>query len=169
MNTAQNQFSLKCAALSTRARAKSDFPSVKWNDAVYLFTDGNLVGNGNCIGSVAFSGQGAGLKFREVISMDPRLSRRRFLGVSALAAAGLAAGGARAFGADASATTSPAGSAPVFNILDYGAKNDGSASSTEAFRAAIQAAKLAGGGTVFVPPGQYVTGPIELVSNLGNR
>jgi len=33
-------------------------------------------------------------------------------------------------------------------------------------RAAIQAAKLAGGGTVFVPPGEYVTGPIELVSNL---
>jgi len=66
----------------------------------------------------------------------------------------------------AGANARAAGSAPVFNILDYGAKNDGSASSTEAFRAAIQAAKLAGGGTVFVPPGEYVTGPIELVSNL---
>jgi len=53
-----------------------------------------------------------------------------------------------------------------FNILDYGAKNDGSAPATEAFRAAIQAAKAAGGGTVFVPAGRYVTGPIELVSNL---
>ena len=66
----------------------------------------------------------------------------------------------------AGANARAAGSAPVFNILDYGAKNDGSASSTEAFRAAIQAAKLAGGGTVFVPPGEYVTGPIDLVSNL---
>jgi polygalacturonase len=55
---------------------------------------------------------------------------------------------------------------PFFNIMDYGAHNDGSASATEAFRAAIQAAKKAGGGTVFVPAGTYVSGPIELVSNL---
>jgi polygalacturonase len=55
---------------------------------------------------------------------------------------------------------------PYFNILDYGARKDGSASATEAFRAAIQAAKAAGGGTVYVPAGKYVTGPIELVSNL---
>jgi polygalacturonase len=53
-----------------------------------------------------------------------------------------------------------------FNILDYGARNDGSAAATEAIRAAIQAAKAAGGGTVYVPAGKYVTGPIELVSNL---
>ncbi len=53
-----------------------------------------------------------------------------------------------------------------FNILDYGARNDGSAPATEAFRKAIQAAKAAGGGTVYVPAGKYVTGPIELVSNL---
>jgi polygalacturonase len=53
-----------------------------------------------------------------------------------------------------------------FNIRDYGARNDGSQSATDAFRAAIQAAKAAGGGTVFVPAGKYVTGPIELVSNL---
>jgi len=30
---------------------------------------------------------------------------------------------------------------PYFNVLEYGAHNDGSASSTEAFRSAIQAAK----------------------------
>ena len=53
-----------------------------------------------------------------------------------------------------------------FNIRDYGAHNDGSAPATDAFRAAIQAAKAAGGGTVFVPAGKYTTGPIELVSNL---
>jgi polygalacturonase len=53
-----------------------------------------------------------------------------------------------------------------FNILDYGAHKDGSANSTEAIRSAIQAAKAVGGGTVFVPAGNYVTGPIELVNNL---
>src|ERR1039457_4382789 len=54
----------------------------------------------------------------------------------------------------------------VFNVLDYGAHNDGSAPATQAIRSAIQAAKAAGGGTVYFPAGNYVTGPIELVSNL---
>ena len=58
------------------------------------------------------------------------------------------------------------GAGPFFNIVDYGARPDGKASATEAIRAAIQAAKAAGGGTVFVPAGNYTTGPIELVSNL---
>src|ERR1035438_7769208 len=53
-----------------------------------------------------------------------------------------------------------------FNILSYGAHRDGSASSTVAFRLAIEAAHKAGGGTVYVPPGNYVTGPIQMVSNL---
>jgi len=56
--------------------------------------------------------------------------------------------------------------ASVFNIMDYGARNDGSASATEAIRSAIQAAKTVGGGTVVVPAGKYLTGPIQLVSNL---
>lgn len=55
---------------------------------------------------------------------------------------------------------------PFFNIVDYGAKNDGSVRATEAINAAINAAKAAGGGTVYIPAGMYVTGPIELVSNL---
>src|ERR1039457_6255117 len=58
------------------------------------------------------------------------------------------------------------GAGPWLNIVDYGARNDGSASATAAIRSAIQAAKAAGGGTVYVPAGKYVTGPIELVSNL---
>jgi polygalacturonase len=58
------------------------------------------------------------------------------------------------------------GAGPVFNILDYGARNDGAAPSTEAIRSAIQAAQVAGGGTVYIPAGKYISGPIELVSNL---
>jgi len=63
---------------------------------------------------------------------------------------------------------SASGSTPrqLINVLDYGAKNDASALSTGAFRAAIQAAKAAGGGTVYVPPGKYLSGPIELFSNM---
>ena len=72
----------------------------------------------------------------------------------------LAAGLCLAMGATAWGAGSP------FNIVDYGAKRDGSASATAAIGAAIQAARAAGGGTVYIPAGQYVTGPIELVSNL---
>lgn len=54
----------------------------------------------------------------------------------------------------------------LFNIVDFGAKNDGSAPATNAFRQAIQAAKAAGGGTIYVPPGKYHSGPIELFSNM---
>ena len=64
------------------------------------------------------------------------------------------------------AQTPPVESKTVFNILDYGAHRDGSASSTEAFRRAIAAAQKAGGGTVYVPAGKYTTGPIQMVSNL---
>jgi polygalacturonase len=55
---------------------------------------------------------------------------------------------------------------PVFNVLDYGAKRDGSASSTAAIRSAIQSCAKAGGGTVWIPAGTYVTGAIEMVSNM---
>ncbi|HUA63101.1 MAG TPA: glycoside hydrolase family 28 protein [Verrucomicrobiae bacterium] len=55
---------------------------------------------------------------------------------------------------------------PVFNILDYGAKPDGKTSSTAAIRAAIQDCAKAGGGTVWIPGGNYVTGAIEMVSNM---
>lgn len=54
----------------------------------------------------------------------------------------------------------------VFNILDYGAQNDASAPATQAFQRAIAAAKSAGGGTIFVPAGKYISGPIELFSNM---
>ena len=59
-----------------------------------------------------------------------------------------------------------AGGRQAFNIVDYGAKTDGSASATDAFRTAIEAAKTAGGGTIYVPPGKYTSGPIQLFSNM---
>jgi len=71
------------------------------------------------------------------------------------------AGALLSLGLSAFAQTSP-----VFNILDYGAKRDGSASSTAAIRAAVQACAKAGGGTVWIPAGTYITGAIEMVSNM---
>lgn len=63
-------------------------------------------------------------------------------------------------------SVSARGGSPFFNILDYGAHNDGTTRATKAINAAIKAAKAVGGGTVYIPAGEYITGPIELVSNL---
>jgi Glycosyl hydrolases family 28 len=54
----------------------------------------------------------------------------------------------------------------VFNIADYGAKGDGKSINTAAIHQAIQACAQAGGGTVYVPTGEFRTGTVTLVSNV---
>ncbi len=54
----------------------------------------------------------------------------------------------------------------VFNIEGYGAIGDGQTMNTDAFRKTMEACSNAGGGTVLVPPGLWLTGPIELKSNV---
>lgn len=56
-----------------------------------------------------------------------------------------------------------------FSIVQYGAKADGTTLNTSAFAAAITACAKAGGGTVMVPPGTWLTGPIGLLSNVRLR
>ncbi|RBP53012.1 glycoside hydrolase family 28 protein [Arenicella xantha] len=53
----------------------------------------------------------------------------------------------------------------IFNILDFGAVNDAETLNTKAINAAIQACHTAGGGTVLVPDGLFLTGAIHLRSN----
>ncbi|WP_134088579.1 glycoside hydrolase family 28 protein [Olivibacter sp. XZL3] len=54
----------------------------------------------------------------------------------------------------------------TLNVLDFGAKNDSSALATPAIKEAITEASQAGGGTIYFPPGTYLTGPIHLKSNI---
>ncbi len=54
----------------------------------------------------------------------------------------------------------------MFSIVDYGAVADGYTLNTKAFADAIAACAEAGGGTVIVPPGTWVTGPIKILSNV---
>ncbi|MBI5769912.1 MAG: glycoside hydrolase family 28 protein [Verrucomicrobia bacterium] len=56
--------------------------------------------------------------------------------------------------------------ASVYNVLDYGAVADGKTKNTAAFAKAVATAAVAGGGTVWVPAGKYLTGSIALESNL---
>jgi polygalacturonase len=55
---------------------------------------------------------------------------------------------------------------PFHNVKDYGAAGNGAAKDTEAIRKAISATAGAGGGTVYFPAGQYLTGSIHLQSNI---
>jgi polygalacturonase len=57
----------------------------------------------------------------------------------------------------------------TFKISDFGAKADGKTFDTHAFQSAIAACTKAGGGTVDVPPGQYLVTPFVLASNLNLR
>lgn len=52
------------------------------------------------------------------------------------------------------------------DITAYGAKGDGATPSGRAIAAAIAALAAKGGGRVIVPPGRFVTGPIQLDSNI---
>jgi DNA sulfur modification protein DndE len=54
----------------------------------------------------------------------------------------------------------------IFSIVDYGAVTDGKTLCTKAFATAIDACSKAGGGIVNVPEGIWLTGPIELKSNI---
>src|SRR6185312_11855622 len=57
----------------------------------------------------------------------------------------------------------------VYNISSYGAKADGITNNTVAIQKAIDAASAKNGGIVLVPAGKFVTGVIELKSNVELR
>ncbi len=54
----------------------------------------------------------------------------------------------------------------TFNIVNYGAKADGQTLNTKAINQAIDMCSQAGGGTVYVPAGLWLTGPIIFKSNV---
>jgi len=60
----------------------------------------------------------------------------------------------------------PAIPARVVDLTHFGAVGDGITTNTAALQAAIDDTSTAGGGTVEVPPGVYLCGPIKLANNL---
>jgi polygalacturonase len=73
--------------------------------------------------------------------------------------------GLAALAGGAMACTQPHKSGDLYDVREFGAIADGKTKSTEAIRRAIEAAAAGGGGTIFFPAGQFLTGPIHLKSN----
>jgi polygalacturonase len=61
------------------------------------------------------------------------------------------------------AATAPGG---LYNVRDFGAMGDGVKLETAALNRAVETCARAGGGTVYVPAGTYLTGTIRLKSNI---
>ena len=53
-----------------------------------------------------------------------------------------------------------------FNVRAFGAAGDGATLDTKAINAAMDAASKAGGGTVVLPAGTYLSGTVRLRSNI---
>ncbi len=70
---------------------------------------------------------------------------------------------------DAPAITVPVFADRTVSIADFGAISDGVTLNTKAFADAIEAVSSKGGGTVLVPAGHWLTGPIRLQSNVELR
>ena len=101
--------------------------------------------------------------------LPARFSRRQALGNLALTVSAFALAkplaGAETGPSGPSVTAKPS-SLPVLNIRDFGAVPDGKTLCTAAVQRAIDACGQAGGGTVYVPPGTFLTGTLVLRSNV---
>ncbi|HWD92036.1 MAG TPA: glycoside hydrolase family 28 protein [Verrucomicrobiae bacterium] len=64
------------------------------------------------------------------------------------------------------ASAAETGDKSFYNVRSYGAVGDGKNLDSPAIDKAIQAAAEAGGGTVYLPPGTYLSGTIHLASNI---
>jgi hypothetical protein len=54
----------------------------------------------------------------------------------------------------------------IFNVKDFGASGKREEKATNQIRAAVEACTSAGGGTVYVPPGDYTVGTIQMKDNV---
>ena len=54
----------------------------------------------------------------------------------------------------------------LLNVCDYGVVGDGETNNTQSIAKVIEIAAQRGGGTIYFPPGEYVTGTIELKDNM---
>jgi len=102
-------------------------------------------------------------------SNDRGLSRRQWLGrvsVPTLGAIGATMIGNNAFAAPTDPPADNLLGARIYNVRDFGAKGDGKTLDTKAIQAAIDKCFTDKGGTVLIPAGVFVSGTLELKSNV---
>ena len=87
------------------------------------------------------------------------MNRRNFIASTVLAGTPLAA----TLVAKETAAEAPKA---VYNVRDFGAKGDGLSKDTAAIQAAVDTCTRAGGGTVLLPAGTFLSGTIRLKSNV---
>lgn len=98
---------------------------------------------------------------KTMTSSNNMLSRRNWLGF--ITTASIFATGTKVFGAPAPEAASTSG---IYNVRDFGAQGDGVTLDTKAIQSAINTCAQAQGGMVLIPPGTFVTGTLELKSNV---
>ena len=95
----------------------------------------------------------------------PILNRRQtFPALAGLLGAGLV--GARSAVGEPASLSDPGNGARVYNVRTYGAKGDGTTLDTAALQRAVDACSADGGGTVLIPAGTFLTGSVEIKSNV---
>jgi len=99
-------------------------------------------------------------------SNNKPLSRRNWLGQVTTASLGTGLLGMSSGSFSPGQSTGNDAGARVYNIRDFGAKGDGKTLDTKALQAAIDACNKDQGGIVLVPAGVFVTGTVELKSNV---
>jgi polygalacturonase len=90
---------------------------------------------------------------------------RRFLPIGRSAALGLLIA-VSALSSLRAQETAAAGALPIFNVKDFGATGVKTDMAREAIQRAVDACAQAGGGMVYVPPGEYTSGTIHLRSRV---
>lgn len=94
-------------------------------------------------------------------NLVPIPTRRHFL-----ARAITLAGALPAFAIPGALAAPPIPSTALFDVKRFGAKGNGRVLDSPAVNAAIAAATAAGGGTIYFPPGRYLSASIRLKSNI---
>jgi polygalacturonase len=101
---------------------------------------------------------------KPLVNRTMNLTRKDFLLRAGAAALPVSlAGAVIAAGADHAAAPTP--TLPQFNVRQFGAQGDGQTKDTKAIQSAIDAAGVTGG-TVYFPPGKYLSGTLRLRSHV---
>jgi hypothetical protein len=108
----------------------------------------------------------------ETKSEKNKIGRRNFLGSFAAATAGFTvlpvndSKRSDLNGLNGSWTLAPERPFPVFNVCNFGLSGDGVTMNTTSFQHLIDSTSNNGGGTLFFPPGEFLTGTFQIKNNI---